>query len=222
MGPHQFADDVVGGDPCALESIEQPVAAVEQLLDLCAGRIATTAQLGQHLLAVLTSLVDHVATLLLGHVDLGLGITGGILADAGRLEHGRLADPGGILGRLLDEPGRGLLGPLADLRAGIACRRQHSCSLFSEQRGDRLFVQPPGSRHATGLHRAQLVLQEPLTLLQSRQFGRHHSQEITDLALVEPASSDGERSRSNRRGRRWIRSGERNGHQPTTVRPIGP
>jgi hypothetical protein len=53
---------------------------VDQLLDLLAGELATTSELGQDALAIRTRLVDHLAALLLRHLQLGLGIGRSIVA----------------------------------------------------------------------------------------------------------------------------------------------
>ena len=91
-----------------LERLQQAVAAVHQLLDLLAGQLAPTGQLVQHPLAVRPRLVDHLAALLLGHLELGLGVGRRVLPPAGGFDLGFFAQPLRLVGGLAQQARRPL------------------------------------------------------------------------------------------------------------------
>ena len=82
---------------------------MHQLLDLLAGEFAPTRQLTEHTLAVGASLVDHLAALLLGHLQLGFGIGGGVLTAASGLDLGLLADALRLVSGLAQQARRAIL-----------------------------------------------------------------------------------------------------------------
>ena len=73
---------------------------MDELLDLLAGHLAATGEFAEHTLAVGAGLVHHVAALLLGHLQLGLGVGGRVLATAGRFDLGLLAQALRLVGGL--------------------------------------------------------------------------------------------------------------------------
>ena len=195
----QLGDHVDGDDPCPLERLHQAIATVHQLLDLFARQLAAARQLAQHPLAVGPGLVDHLATLLLGHRQLGLGVGRRIGTAAGGLDFGLLAHPQRLVARLAQQARRVLFGLLADLGRCLACGAEHACGLLAEQTGERRVVEADVVEVGVGLGRAELTLEEPLTLLQATEFGGDHPQEIADLVLVVAAPARAERGVGDRR-----------------------
>ena len=186
---------------------------MDELLDLLAGEVAAAGQLAEHALAVGAGLLDHLAALLLGHRQLGLGVGGGVAAPAGGLQLGLLADPPGLVAGLAQQLGGAVLGPAADRRAALAGGLQDARRLLAEQARRRLVVErQPSVDDRAGLGGAQLALEEPLALLQAGQLGGDHAQEVADLLLVEAAPRGAERRVGHAgRGRR-IGARERDGH----------
>ena len=126
---------------------------MHQLLDLLAGHLAPAGQLAEHPLAIRARLVDHVAALLLGHLQLGLGIGRCVLTAASRFDLGFLAQTLRFVGGLAQQPRRVLLGADLDLRRGLAGGGEDARGLFAEQPRDHFFVERD-SRIGVGALRA--------------------------------------------------------------------
>ena len=192
----------------------QPIATVDELLDLLAGEVAPAGQLGEHPLAVGARLLDHLPALLLGHRQLGLGVGGGIGAAPAGFQLGLLAHALSLLAGLAQQPRGPLLGLGPDRRRALARRLQDARRLLAEQAGGRVVVD---DRTAVGdgdrLRRPQLALEEALALLQPGQLGGDHAQEVAHLLLVEPAPGRAERGvgHGGRGGR--VRAREGDGHR---------
>ena len=119
----ELGHHVDGHEPRPFEGLHQPVAAVQQLVDLLAGEVAPLGQLPERPLAVGARLLHHLPALLLGHGDLRLGIGVGVAQPLRRLGLGGVAELLGRLRRLLDRPLGGLLGLDADGVAGSRAPR---------------------------------------------------------------------------------------------------
>ena len=65
-----LGDDVNSNETSALERLRQTIAPVDELLDLLACKFTPASELAEHPLTIRTRLVDHFATLLLGHRQL--------------------------------------------------------------------------------------------------------------------------------------------------------
>ncbi len=172
---------------------------MQQLFDLFAGEFAATGEFAEDAVAVRTRLVDHLAALLFGHRQLGLGVRGGVRAAARRLDLGLLADAGRLVARLTQHLRGALLGLLADLGSAFAGGGEHAGRLLTEQPGQCLVVELHRGQVGIRLGRAELALEEALAFLQTPEFGGHHAQEIPDLPLVETAAAGAERGVGNRR-----------------------
>ncbi len=184
----QFSHHIDGHEARTLECLQQPITPVHQLFDLLAGQFAATSQLAEHTLAIRTGLVDHLATLLLGHDELGFGVGRRILASTCRLDFGFFAQTLGLVGGLAEHPRRGVLGANLDLRRRLACRLQDACGLFAEHSGDDFLVERHDRIGGATLRRAQLAFEELFALLQAGHLGSDHPQQIPHLGLVVPAS----------------------------------
>ena len=77
---------------------------MHQLLDLLASQFAAASQFAEHSLAVGAGLVDHLAALLLGHHQFGLGIRRRVLTAARRLDLGLFTQTLGLVGGLAQHP----------------------------------------------------------------------------------------------------------------------
>ncbi len=77
---------------------------MHQLLDLLARQFAAPSQLAEDALAVGTSLVDHLATLLFGHDQFGLGIRRRILTATRGLDLGLFTQTLCLVGGLAQHP----------------------------------------------------------------------------------------------------------------------
>ena len=195
----EFGDHVDSDQPGPFERLQQTISAVQQLFDLLAGQLASTCQLAEHSLAIRPGLVDHLATLLLGHRQLGLGVGSGIRAPPRRLDLGFLAHAGRLVARLGEELRCALLGLLTDLCGALAGGGEHACGLLAQQPGERLLVELHRREIGIRLGGAQLALEEPLALLQPAELGSDHAEELADLALVETAAAGSEGGVGNRR-----------------------
>ena len=186
---------------------------MDELLDLLAGHLPAARQLGQHALAIRARLVHHLATLLLGHLDLGLGVGRRIGPAPSGLDLGLFAQALHLVGGFAQQAGGALLGSRLDLCCGLARGVQDARRLLAEHPGDELLVERHRRRRCAPLRGAQLAFEEALTLLQAGQLGRHHPQELTDLVGFEPLTRRRERRRRDRTRRRGVGTGERNGHR---------
>ncbi len=188
---------------------------MEQLLDLLACQLATTGQLTEHALAVGARLVDHLATLLLGHRQLCLGVGTGVGSAARRFDLGFFAHARGLVGRLGEHLGGRLLRLLADLDGTLAGGGQHPRRLFTEHAGEGLVVELDRCEIGVRLSRAQLALQEAFALLQPAELGGDHAHEVAHLTLIEPAACGAEAGVGDCRRRGRVRTREGHGHDPT-------
>ena len=195
---------VDGCDARPLERLQQAIAAVHELLDLLARHLATAGQFAQHPLAVGAGLVDHLAALLLGHRQLGFGIGRRVVAAAGGLDLGLLAAALRLVGGLAKEAPGVVLGAHLDLRCGLAGGGQDARGFLAQQAGDHFLVERHRRVGRGALRGAQLAFEELLTLLQARQLGGHHAQEIADFCLIEAPARRREVGRRHRRGRRGV------------------
>ncbi len=160
---------------------------MHQLLDLLAGQFATTGQLAEHPLAIGAGLVDHLAALLLGHDEFGLGVRRSVLATSGCFDLGLFTKPLRLVGGLAQHSRCAILGADLDLRCCLARRLQNSRGLFAEHAGDDLFVER-NDRIGAALSGAQLPFEEFLALLKASHLGGNHPKQIAHLCLVEAAS----------------------------------
>ncbi len=183
----ELGHDIDRHQPRPLERLKKTIAAVHQLLDLLARQFASTGQLAEHTLAIGTSFVDHLTTLLLGHDELGLGIGRCILAASGCFDLGLFAQPLRFVGGFAQHSRGAVLGADLDLRGRLARRLQNSRSLFAEHSGDDFFVERH-DRTGAALGGTQLALEELLTLLQSCHLGGNHPEQIAHLCLVVAAT----------------------------------
>ena len=197
----QIAQDVVGGDAGSLEGLNQAIAAVHEVFQLFTRHLASLGHIGQHPLAIGPGLVHHVATLLLGHQDLGFGVRRGILATAGGLEVGVFANARGFVGGLADEPGGRLVGANLDLGCGLSGGLDDPGGLLAQHLGHGVLVQFQGSNRGPMLGICQFPLEEQHAFLKPGQLSGHHPQEVADLVLVE-ATACGRESRAGNGGRR--------------------
>ncbi len=202
-GVGQIAQHVIGRQSRTLERLNQAVSTMHQILDLLAGQFAATRDVGENTLAIGAGLLDHVATLLLGHQHLGLRVSGRVLATAGTFELGFLADSGGVLGGITQQALGGFLGPGPDLARGFPGRLNDAGGLFAQHVGEFVLVEIGRNEgHALGSI-GDFALEIALALLETRQFGGDHAQEIADFARIESAASGRERGPGNGgRGRR--------------------
>ena len=189
---------------------------MHQLLDLLAGHLAATGHVAEHPLAVGTRLVHHLAALLLGHLQLGLGVGRCVAASAGRFDLGLLAHPLGLVGGLAQQTTGAFLGADLDLRRRFACRLQDARCLFTQHAGDDIFVECR-CRHRAALVGAHFAFEEPFTFLQARQFGGDHAQKFANLGGFEALAGIGERRRGYGTRRRGIGARERQSHQSHIV-----
>jgi hypothetical protein len=169
------------------------------LLDLLACEFASAGELTQHPLAVGAGLIDHLATLLLGHRQFGLGVGGGVRTSARCLDLCFLSHAGGLVAGLAQQLRGALLGFLADLGGALARRRQHPRGLLAEQPRERLLVELHRGQVGVRLGDSEFTFEEPFALLQTPEFGCDHAQEVADLCLVEAATAGAECSVGNRR-----------------------
>ena len=202
-------------EPGALERLQQAVASVYELFDLLTRHLSTTSELTEHPLAIGPGLVHHFATLLLGHLDFGLGVGSGVLTSTRRLELGLFAKSLDLVGRFTKQSGCALLGPATDLGGGFASGAEDASSLLAEHPRDQFLVDRHRGRRGGALRLTQLALEEALALLQACQFGCDHAKELSHLGLFETLARHGERSSGNRRRRRRVGTREGDGHRRT-------
>ena len=195
---------------------------MHQLFDLLAGELTTTGELAEHPLAIRPRFVDHLPTLLLGHRQLGFGIGGGVGSTSRRLDLGLLAHPHRLVARLAQETRRVEFRFLADLGGRLASGRQHPRRLLTEEARQRGVVEADVVEVRIRLRRAQLALEEALTLLQPTKFGGDHPEEVAHLRLIESATAGAERGVGDRRRRRRIGTDKRHGHAATLRAPVCP
>ena len=191
-----------------LERLHQAITTEQQLLDLLAGQLTTAGKLAEHTLAIRTSLVDHLAALLLCHGQLGLGVGRRVGAPTRRLDPGLLPHSGRLVGGLTQHLRGGLFGFLADLDSALACGGQHSGRLFAEQPRQRSIVELCRVEVGIGLGGSQFTLEKALAFLESAELGGDHPQEVADFSLVEPAAAGIETGIGDRRRRRRVGAGE--------------
>ena len=172
---------------------------MQQLLDLLACELASAGEFAEHTLAVRACFVDHLATLLLGHRQLGFGVGRSIRTTTRRLDLGFFAHSSCLGARFVQQLRGALLGLLADLGSALASRRQHSSGLLAQQPRERLVVELHRSQIRVRLSGAELAFEEPFALLQTAEFGRDHAKEVPDLSLIEAATAGTECGVGNRR-----------------------
>ena len=209
---HQFAQHVDRRQAGPLEDLREPLAPAGELLQLLAGELAAPGQVGEHPLAVVARLGHHVAALLLGLFDLGLGIVVGVVPLAGDLEVDLLAQRGRLLLGFPEQPGGALLRLRADRDRRLARRRQHPRRLLTQELGDGLLVERALGDLLVLAQRLQLALEVALTLLQAAELGGDHPKEVTDLGGIEAAAHGREPRRRDCGRRRRIGSREGDGH----------
>ena len=76
---------------------------MDQLLDLLACQLATTGEFAQYPLAICTRLVDHLAALLLGHLQFRICIRGGVLTAANGFQLGLFTQALGLVGGIAQQ-----------------------------------------------------------------------------------------------------------------------
>ena len=204
----EFGDHVDRHETGPLERLHQAITTEQQLLDLLAGQLATAGELTENTLAIRTRLVDHLAALLLGHRQLGLGVGRCVGAPTRRLDPGLLAHTGCLVGGLAQHLRGGLLGFLADLDTALAGGGQHPGGLLAEQPRQRGIVELRRIEVGIGLSGTEFTLEKAFAFLQSTELGGDHSQEVADLSLVEPAAAGTETGIGDRRRRRRVGAGE--------------
>ena len=211
----ELGDDVGGHETRPFERLNESVSSVDQLVDLLAGEVAAARQLAEHSLAVGASLLDHLPALLLGHLQLGLGVLLGVAAPAGSLAVGLVAEVLGILACLAHHSFGGFLRLGPDRRGALARRLEDARRLLAEQAGQRLVVELGWRPRTLQTHRPQLLVEIAFALLHAGQFGSDHAQELTHLVLVESATRRREVGVAHRRRRRRVGARERDGHIPS-------
>ena len=174
---------------------------MQQLVDLLAGEVAALGQLAERPLPVGPRLLDHLAALLLGHRDLGLGVCLGVPQALRGLGLGGVAQLLRGLGRLPNRALGGLLGLDADGAAALARHLHDACRLLAEQAGDRLVVELSRQVGTLLAQRPHLVVEVTLPLLQAGELGGDHAEEVAHLVLVEAAARRWEAGVGNRRRR---------------------
>ena len=177
---------------------------MHQLLDLLTGHLSTASQFAQHPLAIGAGLVDHLAALLLGHLQLRLGVGAGILTTTGRLDLGFLAQALRLVGGFAQHTRCAIFGAHLDLVRCLACGGENANSFLTQHACDKFFVQCDTGAGSVALRRAQLTLKELFALLQPRQFGCHHPQELAYFLGLVPAAGSGEVGRRHCRRRRGV------------------
>ena len=212
---HELGDDVGGDEPGTLERLHQAVAPVDELVDLLAREITAARQLAQRPLAVGAGLLHHLATLLLGHRQLGLGVGLGVLALAGRFLIGLLAQRSRFVLGLAEQTLGGFLGLVADRRRALAGGLHDASGLLTEQAGQRLVVELGRHGRTTLAHRSHLALEVAFAVLHPRHFCRDHAQELAHLLLVESAPCGREVRVRYRRRRGRVGPREGDGHSPS-------
>ena len=219
--PLQLGRDVDRDQPGALEHLQQAVAAVGQLLDVLARQLRAALEIGQHALAIGPRLGHHLAALLLGVGDLGLGVALRLLAVAGRLDLGVLAHAVGLVVGFAHHARGVLLGPHLDLRGRLARRLEHPQRLLAEHAGDGLVVElgAPRRRRPGG---PQLGLELPLALLQPPQLGGDRREEGAHLVGIEATTGRGEPGLGHGRGRGRVRTRQRGTHSAKRKQPAPP
>ncbi len=174
---------------------------MQQLFDLFARQFTPPREFAQHALAVRTCLVDHLAALLFGHREFGLGIGSSVGASTRRLDLGLFAHPSRFVAGLAQQLCGRLLRLLTNLDRTLACGGEYAGGLLAQQAGQRGVVELCRRQIGVGLCGAQLALEKAFALLESAEFGRDHPQEIAYFGLVEPASAGTETGVGNRRRR---------------------
>jgi hypothetical protein len=145
--------------------------------------------MGGHFCTLKVCVPNHLATLLLGHLELGLGVGRCVGAASRGLGVGFLTDPCGLIARLHQHLRAAAFGLVADLVGGLASRRQHARHLLAEQTGQRGVVEIDGIQIGVRLGVAQLALEEPFAFLETAQLRRNHPQEVAHLTLIEAAAA---------------------------------
>ena len=195
----QLGHHLDSGNTRTLERLQQSITTVDQLLDLLAGELASASQLAEHALAVRTRFVDHVAALLLGHLQLGLGIGRCVLTTSRRFDLSFLTQALGLIRGLAQQACGALLCTQADLRGGLTSRLQHARRFLAEEPRGGVLVDErfrPGLRVLECLH---LALECALTFLEPGLLSRDHAQEVTHFRLIEASPGDRELGRRHRR-----------------------
>ena len=215
----QIAQHVVGRDTRPFESLHETVAPVEEIFDLFTREFATSGDIGENALAIRAGLVHHVATLLLGHQNLGFGIGRGVLADALTFEFGFLPNASGLIGRVAHEPLGGLLGPTPELGRRLTGGLDDPGGLLAQDLGQLVFVEFTRDDPDLGRAGQEFALEEALPFLQTGQLGGDHPQEVTDLIGVEAAAGRRESRPGHCSGGRRIGTRKGDGHRSEGMKP---
>ena len=195
----EIPDCALRGVARALERVNETVAEADEVLDLRLHLVAPPRRVGHRLLAEAPRLRHHVATLLLGQLQLGLHLAVEVGALTDGVEHRLLADAPCLVLGVAQRPIRFLGGVGPDLLRRLARDGEHPRGLLADERGDRLLVQRTGIGQTQRLLGLQLALEEPDPVVHPGELGRHHAEEVADLLLVVPAAHDAELGRPDRR-----------------------